>query len=148
MDETIYRIPTAGERRLNKFFALLVRLGFALPHNYLVVVRGRKSGREYANPVDVLDIDGRRFLVAPRGATDWSRNALAAGEVTLRKGVHAQAFSAVPLPDEQKPEVLKAYLDRFRLTVKRYFSVPPGAPVDAFRALAPRYPVFELKPKR
>ncbi|HEY1268114.1 MAG TPA: deazaflavin-dependent nitroreductase, partial [Candidatus Binatia bacterium] len=78
----------------------------------------------------------------------WSLNALAAGEVTLRKGVHVEACSAVALPDEQKPEILKAYLDRFRLTVKRYFSVPPGAPIDAFRPLAPRYPVFELKPKR
>ncbi|HKA34004.1 MAG TPA: nitroreductase/quinone reductase family protein [Candidatus Binatia bacterium] len=147
MDPTTYNKPNAFERRFNKFFGVLVRLGLALPHNYLVVVRGRKSGREYANPVDVLDLNGRRFLVAPRGATEWSRNALAAGEVVLKKGVHAEAFAAVPLPDEQKPEILKAYLERFSRAVKRYFPVSPGAPAEAFRPLAPRYPVFELRRK-
>ena len=65
MDPT-YKKPTSFERRFNKFFGVLVRLGLVLPHNYLVVVRGRKSGREYSNPVDVLDLDGGRFLVAPR----------------------------------------------------------------------------------
>lgn len=148
MEPMIYNKPSAFERGFNKFFGFLVGLGLALPHNYLLVVRGRKSGREYSNPVDVLDLDGRRFLVAPRGATEWSRNALAAGEVALKKGVHVQAFSVAPLPDEQKPEILKAYLERFSPTVKRYFPVPPGAPVETFRALAPRYPVFELKPKK
>ena len=96
MDPT-YKKPTSFERRFNKFFGVLVRLGLVLPHNYLVIVRGRKSGREYSNPVDVLDLDGGRFLVAPRGATEWSRNALAAGEVTLKKGRRAEAFTAIPV---------------------------------------------------
>jgi hypothetical protein len=61
--------------------------------------------------------------------------------------VHAEALAAVAVPDDNKPPLLKAYLERFRLMVRRYFSVPPGAPLEAFRPLAPRYPVFELKPK-
>lgn len=125
-----------------------MRLGLALPHNYLLVVRGRKSGKEYSNPVDVLDFRGRRFLVAGRGETQWVRNVRAGGEVVLKKGRRAETFSAVPVADEEKPDILKAYLERFRLTVGRYFPVAPGAPSEAFRPLAPRYPVFELKPKK
>ena len=147
MEKRSYNPPTAIEGRLNKLFGLLVRLGLALPHNYLLVVRGRKTGKEYSTPVDVLDLRGRRFLVAGRGATQWVRNVLASGEVTLRKGLHAKSLAAVSVPDDEKPEILKAYLERFRLTVSRYFPVPPGSPAEAFRPLAPRYPVFELKRK-
>ncbi len=41
-------------------------------------------------------------------------------------------------------EILKAYLDRFKRTVQRYFPVPAGASVETFVPLAGRYPVFEL----
>jgi deazaflavin-dependent oxidoreductase (nitroreductase family) len=146
MAEYFYNPPTALEQRFNRFFGVLVRLGLALPHNYLLVVRGRKTGSEYSMPVDVLTFDGRRFLVAPRGETQWARNVRAAGEVTLKKGVHVESAAAVPVGDEDKAPLLKAYLDRFRRSVSRYFLVPPGAPVESFRPLAPRYPVFELKP--
>lgn len=145
MAENFYNPPTAVEQRLNRFFGVLVRLGLALPHNYLLVVRGRKSGKEYSMPVDLLIFDRRRFLVAPRGETQWVRNVRAAGEITLKKGVLAEAVAAVAVPDEDKPPLLKAYLERFRLTVRRYFPVPPGAPVESFGPLAARYPVFELK---
>ena len=148
MDETGFLRPGAVERWLNRFFGFLVGHGLGLAHNYLVIVRGRKSGKLYSTPVDVLDLGGRRFLVAPRGATEWVRNALAGGEVTLKKGRKAEVYAIAPLPDEEKPVILKTYLDRFRLTVRRYFPVAPGAPAEAFRPLAPRYPVFELKPKK
>jgi hypothetical protein len=35
-------------------------------------------------------------------------------------------------------------LDRFKLTVQRFFPLPAGSPVDAFRPLVDRYPAFEL----
>jgi hypothetical protein len=81
-----FRRATPIERMFNRAFGLVVGLGFGLPHNYLLEVRGRKTGRIYATPVDVLDLGGRRFLVAPRGQTQWVRNAEVAGEVTLKKG--------------------------------------------------------------
>jgi hypothetical protein len=40
--------------------------------------------------------------------------------------------------------ILKAYLDRFKLTVQRYFPVAAGSPMADFEPLAARYPVFEL----
>ncbi len=75
-------------------------------------------------------------------------NAEAAGEVTLRKGRTRRRLRLRAVPGSEKPEVLKAYLDRFKLTVQRYFPVPPGSPAQAFVELAGRYPVFELLPDR
>lgn len=139
--------PSAIERLFNKLFGLLVGWGLGLPHNYLLQVRGRKSGRLYSTPVNLLSRDGKRFLVAPRGYTQWVRNAQASGTVSLKRGRRHEEVRLQVVSDEAKPEILKAYLDGFRLTVQRYFPVPAGSPVEAFRPLVARYPVFELVPK-
>jgi hypothetical protein len=94
--------------------------------------------------VDVLDRDGKRYLVAPRGYTQWVRNAIASGTVSLKKGRRTEEFGTRLLPDDEKPEILKSYLDRYKLTVQRYFPVPAGSPSEAFRPLGRDYPVFEL----
>lgn len=139
-----FRQPTAGERFFNRIFGMLVGLGLGLPHNYLVQVRGRKSGKIYSTPIDLLELNGKRFLVAPRGRTQWVRNAETAGEVTLKKGRTRLHYRIQPIPDAGKPELLKAYLDRFKTTVQRYFPVPAHSQAQAFVAIAPNYPVFEL----
>jgi len=95
-------------------------------------------------PFDLLELRGQRFLVAPRGRTQWVRNAEAAGEVTLRKGRTRQTFHLRALPDSDKPEILKAYLDNFKREVQRYFPVPAGSPVQEFIRFAPDYPAYEL----
>ena len=141
-----YHKATAVERLFNRIFGLLVGLGLGLPHNYLVQVRGRKSGKIYSTPVDLLEFDGKRFLVAPRGRTQWVRNAEAAGEVTLKKGSTRLHYRLRAIPDDGKPELLKAYLDRFKTTVQPYFPVPAGSAPQAFVEIAPNYPVFELLP--
>ncbi len=74
-----FREPSRVERIFNKAFGLLVGLGLAPRYNYLVEVRGRSSGRVYAAPVNVLELGGRRFLVAPRGRTQWVRNSRGGG---------------------------------------------------------------------
>ena len=147
-ESELFNQPTTLDRAFNKLFGLLVGLGLGLPHNYLLQVRGRKSGRVYSTPVDVLSRDGKRYLVAPRGYTHWVRNAIASGTVSLKKGRRSEEFGIRMLSDDEKPEILKSYLDRYKLTVQRYFPVPPGSPTEAFRPLAGQYPVFELIPRR
>jgi deazaflavin-dependent oxidoreductase (nitroreductase family) len=142
----MFNAPTRFERLFSRLFGMLVGLGLGLRHNYLLEVRGRRSGRLHATPVDVLEHDGRRFLVAGRGETQWVRNARASGSVVLRKGGRREEFRVRELSDAEKPEPLKAYLDRFKLTVQRYFPVPAGSPPSAFAPLAGRYPAFELMP--
>ena len=136
--------PSAVERVFNRVFGSLVGLGLGFSHNYLLQVRGRKSGKIYSTPIDLLEGGGKRFLVAPRGRTQWVRNAEAAGEVTLKKGSKRQQFRLRALSDQEKPEILKAYLDQFKREVQRYFPVQAGSPVEAFRDLAQSYPAFEL----
>lgn len=139
-----FRRPNFLERVFNRFFGQLVSLGFGLSHNYLLQVRGRKTGKMHATPVNVLLYGNRLFLVAGRGYTQWVRNALAAQQVTLKKGRVRLEFRLRDVPDREKPEILKAYVNRFRRTVQRYFSVPADSALDAFAQVAHRYPVFEL----
>ena len=146
MTETLpaFRQPSAIERLFNSVFGLLIGLGVGFSYNYLLQVRGRKSGRLYSTPINLLDLDGKSYLVAPRGRTQWVRNAEAAGEVRLKKGRRLQSFPLRPLSGPEQLDVLKAYLDRFKGEVQRYFIVPAGSPPEAFAAVAESYPAFEL----
>ena len=135
---------TTVERLLNRAIGALVRLGIGLPHMRLLEVRGRKTGKLYALPVDLLTAHGTLFLVAPRGYTQWVRNAEASGDVTLRRGKHVERYRLRALTDAEKPPILKAYLDSFRREVQRYFPIPAGSPAEQFAALASRYPAYEL----
>jgi len=139
--------PTLIERIFNSAIGALVRLGIGLPDMRVLEVRGRKSGKVYSLPVDLLPEGGKLFLVAPRGYTQWVRNAEASGVVTLRRGRHAVRYRLRPLVDAEKPAILRAYLDRFRREVQKFFPVPAGSPTDAFVAIAQRYPAFELLPE-
>jgi deazaflavin-dependent oxidoreductase (nitroreductase family) len=141
-----FREPNALERFVNKAFGLIVGWGLGPRGYYLLQVRGRRTGRVYTTPVNVVELQGMRFLVAPRGRTQWVRNAEAVGEVQLTRGSTRQRFRIRPVADREKLPVLRTYLDRFKRVVQRYFPVPAGAPLEAFATVAERYPVFELLP--
>jgi deazaflavin-dependent oxidoreductase (nitroreductase family) len=136
--------PTFVDRLVNRLIGLLVGLGVGLRHNYLLQVTGRRTGRLYSTPVNILDCDGRRFLVAPRGETQWVRNARSSGQLWLKKGRKRQAYRVREVANAEKPKLLKSYLNQFRTTVQRYFPIAAGSPPEAFSDLAERYPVFEL----
>ena len=143
-EKPAFRAPTAAERVFNRAFGFLVGLGIGFPYTYLLQVRGRKSGKMYSTPVNLLELNRKRFLVAPRGRTQWVRNAEAAGEVTLKRGRIVLQFRLRALEEREKLPVLKAYLDNFRREVQRYFSLPAGSPPAAFEKIAGDYPAFEL----
>ena len=136
--------PTPLERLFNRLFGRIVGSGLGLHHNYLLEVTGRKSGKLFATPIDLLILDERKFLVCPRGRSQWVRNAEASGHVWLKRGATRVYYAIRPVPAADKPALLRAYLTRFKLTVRRYFPVPVHAPVSDFVPIANRYPVFEL----
>ncbi|MGH9514590.1 MAG: nitroreductase family deazaflavin-dependent oxidoreductase [Terriglobales bacterium] len=140
-----YQAPSSGEKFFNRVFGFLAGLGIAPSFIYLLEVRGRKSGKIYSTAVNLLELDGKQFLVAPRGRTQWVRNAEAAGEVTLKRGARRK-FRLRPLNDSEKPQVLKAYLTNYKSAVQKFFPVPPSAPLEEFAKIAGGYPVFELIP--
>jgi deazaflavin-dependent oxidoreductase (nitroreductase family) len=139
-----FRKPSRPEQFFNRVFGLFVRFGLAPRYNYLVEVRGRNTGRVYSAPINIIDVGGRRYLVAPRGRTQWVRNAEPAGAVVLARGASRRQFRIRPVSGDEKLDVLKAYLDRYTLAVQRYFPVRAGSEPRAFREFADRYPVFEL----
>src|SRR5690242_15373895 len=84
--------PSGAERFFNRAFGFLIGKGVGPSYAYLLQVKGRKSGKVYSTPVNLLEMDGKQFLVAPRGRTQWVRNAEASGEITLKKGSYRKRF--------------------------------------------------------
>ena len=124
----------------------LVGLGLAPSHMRLLEVRGRKSGKPYRTPVDLLELDGKGYLVAPRGRTQWVGNAEASGDIVLKRGSQRQRFRLQALSHAEKLAILRAYLDNFKTEGQRYFSVRAGSPPESFAPVAANYPAFELLP--
>src|SRR5215831_4999143 len=147
---TRYVMPTTPVgRRLarlsNGMVAALARRGISLKGSRVLSVRGRKSGEWHSTPVNPLTYQGHRYLVSPRGQTQWVRNMRAAGGGELRLGRHAEPFTAAELADEQKPELLREYLRRWKFEVGMFFDgVGPDAPDEKLLEIAPGYPVFEI----
>jgi deazaflavin-dependent oxidoreductase (nitroreductase family) len=135
------------ERGFNRLLGFMVSLGIGPGYCHELLVRGRKSGRVYSTPVNMLEHDGKLWLVAPRGRTQWTHNAEAAGEVVLKRGSRRITYAIRATAPEERPVLLKLYLQTFASQVQRYFPVQPGAPVSEFAATASNYPVYELTPK-
>ena len=136
--------PSAMDRFFGNAFAAMLKLGIGFKHNFILEVRGRKSGKAFTTPVNLLFLNGRTYLCAVRGDTQWVRNARAAGRVTLTKGSRREDYAVRELPVVERPEPLKEFLDRFAMSVQRFYSVKKGAPVSAFEECAKIMPVLEL----
>jgi deazaflavin-dependent oxidoreductase (nitroreductase family) len=146
-----YVMPTSATgRRMGSLFngtvAALTKRGFSVWGSRVLYVRGRTSGQWRSNPVNVLTYDGRRYLVAPRGHTQWVRNLRVAGGGELRVGSKIERFTATELADEQKPDVLRAYLKRWKFEVGVFFDGVDANASDAkLLEIAPGYPVFLIE---
>ena len=58
----------------NPIVAGLTRAGISVWGSRQLRVRGRTSGEWKSVPVNLLTSEGERYLVAPRGETQWVRN--------------------------------------------------------------------------
>jgi hypothetical protein len=141
-----YLRPGVVERMFGQALKSLVRIGLVRGHFFVLEVRGRKSGRTISLPVDPIELEGRRYLVCARGESNWVRNARVSAEIALVRAMQRRRYAVREIPFEMRPAILKAYLDTFAVEVGRFFPVPRGSPAEAFNDLAPRYPVFELRP--
>jgi deazaflavin-dependent oxidoreductase (nitroreductase family) len=130
----------------NGVVAGLTRVGFSVLGSRVLEVRGRTSGEPRRTPVNLLTHDAARYLVAPRGETQWVRNLRAAGgSGTLILGRRREAFTATELGDVDKREVLRAYLKRWKAEVGVFFDGVDASSTDAeLDRIAPRHPVFRI----
>lgn len=130
----------------NRAIAGLTRMGISVWGSRVLEVTGRKSGQPRRTPVNLLTFEGERYLVAPRGDTQWARNLRASGHGRLLLGPrHSERFDAIELSDERKPPVLRAYLKRWKLEVGAFFDgVGPDSSDGELLAEAAKHPVFRL----
>lgn len=129
----------------NRVVALLTDVGVSVYGSRVLAVRGRSSGQWKTVPVNLLEHNGERYLVAPRGVTQWVRNIRASGAGELRLGRQHEPIDVVELAEDEKPEVLRAYPRRWRFEVGVFFQgFGPDASEADLRRIAAGYPVFRL----
>ncbi|MFE3546428.1 nitroreductase family deazaflavin-dependent oxidoreductase [Nocardia sp. NPDC059177] len=143
---TRYLVPTGFDPIMNKVLNWLPRLGISVAGSRLLAVRGRKSGEWRTTLVNVMTAaDGERYLVAPRGHTQWVRNLRAAGDGELRLGRKVAPFTATEIADTDKIPLLRLYLEKWGWEVGRFFEGVDKNSTDAeLAAIAPGFPVFRL----
>ena len=129
----------------NRLVAGLTRLGVSVWGSRVLEVKGRTSGEPRRTPVNLLTLDGARYLVAPRGETQWVRNLRAAGNGRLLLGRRVEPFTATEVPDERKEPLLRAYLKRWKWEVGVFFDGVDGdSPSDELRRIAANHPIFQI----
>jgi deazaflavin-dependent oxidoreductase (nitroreductase family) len=130
----------------NPAVAFLTRAGISVWGSRELRVRGRTSGEWRTTPVNLLTYEGDRYLVAPRGVTQWVRNLRAAGSGELRVGRHTESFRSTELPDEEKTPVLRAYLKRWKAEVGVFFGgVGADSSEEDLRRISPDHPIFRVE---
>ncbi|MFC4002701.1 nitroreductase family deazaflavin-dependent oxidoreductase [Prauserella oleivorans] len=144
-DETRYLVPAKSTDVFNRIVQRLTKLGISLFGSRVLSVRGRKTGEWRSVPVNLLTVDGERYLVAPRGHTQWVRNLRVAGEGRLRVGRRVETFRPVELTDDEKPPIIHAYLTKWAWETGAFFEgIDAKTPLDELRRVAPGFPVFRL----
>ena len=146
-----YVVPNWFTRNVfNPVVAGLTRLGISVWGSRVLEVRGRTSGEPRRVPVNLLRVGEARYLVSPRGHTQWVRNLRAAGQGRLLLGRKHEPFGASEIADADKEPILRAYLRRWKWEVGVFFGgVGAGSTDEELRAIAHKHPVFritELRP--
>jgi len=125
----------------------LTRMGVSVWGSRILRVRGRSSGEWRSQPVNLLTFEGKRYLVAPRGLTQWVRNIRVSGEGELLLGSKAERLRAGEIPDAEKLPILRAYLKIWKAEVGVFFQgVDAGSSEENLRRIAPDHPVFRVEP--
>lgn len=129
---------------VNPLITTLTKLGLSVRGSHVLAVRGRKTGKMQEVPVNPVEVDGVRYLVAPRGDTQWVRNLRAAGEAELRVGQRREHIHARETENAFKPPVLRAYLRRWKRETGKFFGVDDQASDEDLARIAPDHPVFQI----
>ncbi|MHB1511352.1 MAG: nitroreductase/quinone reductase family protein [Acidimicrobiales bacterium] len=145
---THYRKPGwFTQHVLNRAVILLTRVGISVWGSRILEVTGRSSGETRRVPVNLLSLDGKKYLVSARGTGQWVRNVRAAeGHLDLILGPRRQHCVATELTNDEQPPVLRAYLRRWKAEVGVFFEgVTADSTDDELRAIGPDHPVFAVR---
>ena len=140
-----YDEPNLAARAGNEVIRWLAEAGVSIAGTRALRVRGRKTGKLRGVVINLLSVDGRDYVVSPRGNTQWARNARAAGSVDTGPRWRSRVVRITEVADEAKPQLLRRYLDRWYWEVKGHVGgLTPESTDDEMRAAASSIPVFEL----
>ncbi len=140
-----YDEPNLAARAGNELIRWLAEAGISLAGTQALRVRGRTTGKVRGVVINLLSVDGRDYVVSPRGNTQWARNARAAGAVEMGPKWRSREVRIAEVADDAKPQLLKRYLDRWYWEVKGHVGgLTPQSTDDEMRSAAPSIPVFEL----
>jgi deazaflavin-dependent oxidoreductase (nitroreductase family) len=130
----------------NPMVAGLTKLGLPLAGSRVLEVKGRKSGEWRKTPVNPLSFDGKRYLVAPRGTTQWVRNMRVSGGGRLAGRGKVEEFKAAEVPEAERPPILRAYLAKWKWEVGQFFDgVGPDSSEEELARIAPDHPIFRIE---
>ncbi len=139
-----YNRPSRLIQFSNRLFGWLAARGVGPRKTVDLEVRGRKSGQPRRTAVNIVEVEGTRYLVAPRGDTEWSRNARAAGEGVIHRG-KPESVRLSEVAEGERAPIIKKYLGENALVTKREFGIEPDAPIAEFERIASRHPVFRIE---
>ena len=141
---TFYRRPTKLTQAFNRFMGWLASRGLMPSDTITLEVKGRRSGMTRSNVVTWVEQGERRYLVSPRGESDWVRNVRAAdGEAVLRHRGR-QRVRLEEMATEERAPIIKAYLAKTAMATRQHFGVDPKAEIEEFEAIAAKHPVFRI----
>jgi deazaflavin-dependent oxidoreductase (nitroreductase family) len=116
-----YTRPPLFVRRVFNPLAMRFRIG----GSQALTVAGRRTGRLQRVPVIPVDHDGARYLVSPRGETDWARNLRAAGTGRLGPNGAEVPIRATEVPVDARADIITAYRAVAGRAVRSFFTDPP-----------------------
>ena len=132
-------------RRIVNWFAKgAIRLGAAPRGWYILTTVGRRTGATRHVPVQLVEVDGRRWLVGPYGSVGWVHNARASGRVTITRGRRTTEAGVEEVGPQRAAPILRHYLEQVPI-VRPYFDVTTESPLDDFERDAARHPVFLIE---
>ena len=142
---TRYDEPDLVARATNGVFRWLAEAGISIAGTRALRVRGRTTGKLRGVVVNLMTVDGRDYVVSPRGNTQWVRNARAAGEVEMGPRWRGRTVRISEVADDAKLDLLKRYLDRWYWEVKGHVGgLTPQSTDEQIRVVAPSIPIVEL----
>lgn len=131
----------------NRLVAGLTRVGLPVAGSRVLEVRGRKSGEPRRTPVNPLELDGNRYLVAPRGHTQWVRNVRVNPDARLLSRGRGEEIRLSEIDDDAaKLPILRAYLEKWAWEVGVFFEgVGADSSDQELARIAPDHPIFRVE---
>lgn len=141
----VYHKPSGMTKIMNRGLGFLASVGFTPGRMITLEVKGRASGQVRSTVVNSVEYEGGRYLVSPRGESEWVRNVRAdGGRAVLRHGKR-KAVRLEEMPAAETAAIIQAYLKENAMATKGHFGIPPDSPIDEFERIAPLHPVFRIE---